>query len=68
MKELSFGSDIRVGDTISVGSSTGEIFKVDNICCYARLNKRTIVQIPSVYSEQFKQPDSIDGRSYTVYR
>lgn len=68
MKELNFGDTIEVDDRVNINGKFYSIFKVDDKNAYFRLNKKTIVQLPRVYSIFFTVPDELDENSYTLYR
>lgn len=68
MKELNYGATIQVGDYVSVNGKMSKVSKVKGDYCYVRVNRCCTLELPLVYSAEFKDTDNIDETVYTVYR
>lgn len=68
MKELRYGEKIKVGDKVDFGNKMRPVVYVDTEYCLVKLNIRTFIRFPIIYSEEFKRHDELDELSYTVYR
>lgn len=68
MTELNYGYPIQVGDKVKVGKGFHDVIKVTKEHSYVHINKRATLELPAIYSQEFKNSDEIDQTSYEVYR
>lgn len=68
MTELNYGEKIEVGDKVKTGKGFSEVIKVTKEHSYVHINKMATLELPAVYSPEFKNSDEIDQTAYEVYR
>lgn len=70
MTELKYGDSLQIGDKVKVGSKFRTVYKVqeDKGVAFVRMNILCTLELPLIYSAEFKSTDEVDENSYTVYR
>lgn len=70
MTELNYGDKLQVGDKVKVRNKFRNVFKVNEKegVAYVRMTLMCTLELPIVYSPEFKSTDEFDETSYEVYR
>lgn len=68
MTELEYGEPVQVGDKVAIGSRVCEVSEVTDKVSVVQVNRKTTLNLPRVYSQEFKSPDESDENTYVVYR
>lgn len=68
MTELKYGEPVQVGDKVAIGSRVCEVSEVTDKVSVVHVNRKTTLNLPRVYSQEFKSPDESDENTYVVYR
>lgn len=68
MTELTYGDRIEVNDKVCIHGLLCNVQSIHDGFCIVRINRKTTIQLPVIYSEEFKKPDSQDRTQYIVFR
>lgn len=68
MRELSYGERIKLGDIFVVDGKNRRVVHTEEDHCLVKVNSRTFIKFPIVYTEDFKKAESDDNEAYSVFR